>query len=107
MDVVYPLQTLKPIASQLRSRVQSDSGDDDVSWREKMERAILNVPLSVTALLGQPTVSLGRLIRLQKGDVVPVPVNDGIEVRVEDNPIFLADIGEVSGQAAVSLSRRI
>ncbi len=107
LDVVYPLQTLKPIASQLRSRVQSDSGDDDVSWREKMERAILNVPLSVTALLGQPTVSLGRLIRLQKGDVVPVPVNDGIEVRVEDNPIFLADIGEVSGQAAVSLSRRI
>ena len=25
IDVVYPLQTLKPIASQLRSRVQSDS----------------------------------------------------------------------------------
>ena len=33
LDVVYPLQTLKPIASQLRSRVQSDNGDDDVSWR--------------------------------------------------------------------------
>jgi len=38
---------------------------------------------------------------------VPIQVNEGIELRVEDNPIFLADIGEVSGQAAVSLTKRI
>ena len=107
LDVVYPLQTLKPIASQLRSRVQSDSGDDDVTWREKMERAILNIPLNITALLGEPVMSMGQLIRLKTGDVVPIQINEGIEVRVEDNPIFLAEIGEVSGQVAVSLSRRI
>jgi flagellar motor switch protein FliM len=106
-DVVYPLQTLKPIASQLRSRVQSETGDDDVTWREKMERAILNIPLNITALLGEPVMSMGQLIRLKTGDVVPIQINDGIEVRVEDNPIFLAEIGEVSGQVAVSLSRRI
>jgi flagellar motor switch protein FliM len=107
LEVVYPLQTLKPIASQLRSRVQSDSGDDDVTWREKMERAILNIPLNITALLGEPVMSMGQLIRLKTGDVVPIQINEGIEVRVEDNPIFLAEIGEVSGQVAVSLSRRI
>ena len=106
LEVVYPLQTLKPIASQLRSRVQSDSGDD-VTWREKMERAILNIPLNITALLGEPVMSMGQLIRLKTGDVVPIQINEGIEVRVEDNPIFLAEIGEVSGQVAVSLSRRI
>ena len=106
MDVVYPLQTLKPIASQLRSRMQSDTGDD-VSWRERMEHAILNIPLNVTALLGEPVMSMGQLIRLQSGDVVPIQVNEGIELRVENNPIFLADIGEVSGQAAISLTKRI
>ena len=106
MDVVYPLQTLKPIASQLRSRMQSDTSDD-VSWRERMEHAILNIPLNVTALLGEPVMSMGQLIRLQSGDVVPIQVNDGIELRVENNPIFLADIGEVSGQAAISLTKRI
>ena len=106
MDVVYPLQTLKPIATQLRSRMQSDT-NDDVSWRERMEHAIFNVPLNVTAFLGKPVMSMGQLIRLQTGDVVPIQVNEGIELRVEDNPIFLADIGEVSGQAAVSLTKRI
>ena len=106
MDVVYPLQTLKPIATQLRSRMQSDR-NDNVSWRERMEHAILNIPLNVTAFLGKPVMSMGQLIRLQTGDVVPIQVNEGIELRVEDNPIFLADIGEVSGQAAVSLTKRI
>jgi flagellar motor switch protein FliM len=106
MDVVYPLQTLKPIATQLRSRMQSDT-NDDVSWRERMEHAILHIPLNVTAFLGKPVMSMGQLIRLQTGDVVPIQVNEGIELRVEDNPIFLADIGEVSGQAAVSLTKRI
>ena len=106
MDVVYPLQTLKPIATQLRSRMQSDT-NDDVSWRERMEHAILSIPLNVTAFLGKPVMSMGQLIRLQTGDVVPIQVNEGIELRVEDNPIFLADVGEVSGQAAVSLTKRI
>ena len=106
MDVVYPLQTLKPIASQLRSRMQSDTSDD-VSWRERMEHAILNIPLNVTAFLGEPVMSMGQLIRLQSGDVVPIQVNEGIELRVENNPIFFADIGEVSGQAAISLTKRI
>lgn len=106
MDVVYPLQTLKPIASQLRSRMQSDT-TDDVSWRERMEHAILNIPLNVTAFLGEPVMSMGQLIRLQSGDVVPIQVNEGIELRVENNPIFLADIGEVSGQAAISLTKRL
>ena len=106
MDVVYPLQTLKPIASQLRSRVQSDT-NDDVSWRDKMENAILSIPLHVTALLGEPMVSMGRLIRLQSGDVVSVNVQDGIRVCVEDEPMFVAEMGEVSGQAAVSLSKRL
>lgn len=106
LDIVYPLQTLKPIASQLRSRVQSDT-TDDVSWRERMEQAILSIPLNVTALLGEPVMSMGQLIRLQTGDVVPIQVQEGVEVRVEDNPIFIADIGEVSGQAAISISRRI
>ena len=106
MDIVYPLQTLKPIASQLRSRMQSEK-NDDVSWREMMEKAILSIPLNVTAFLGKPVMTMGQLIRLQTGDVVPIQVSEGIELRVEDNPIFLADIGEVSGQAAVSLTKRI
>ena len=107
IDVVYPLQTLKPIASQLRSRVQSDSSQDNVSWREQLEKAILSVPLHITALLGEPSMSVGRMIRLKEGDVVSMNIDSGVKINVENNSIFSGEIGEVAGKAAISLQRRL
>ena len=107
IDVVYPLQTLKPIASQLRSRVQSDSSQDNVSWREQLEKAILSVPLHVTALLGEPSMSVGQMIRLKEGDIVSMNIDSGVKIKVENNSIFAGEIGEVAGKAAISLQRRL
>ena len=106
-DVIYPLQTLKPIASQLRSRVQSDFVQDDMSWRQKLEHAILNIPLQLTAEIAQPTTSLSNLIHLQEGDVYPMQLHDGIRVKVEDRAIFEAQLGQVGAQTALNLTRRI
>lgn len=106
-DVIYPLQTLKPIASQLRSRVQTESVEDDISWRDRLELAVLNVPLKVTARLCEPVVSVRKLIHLQEGDVFPIQVGDGVEIRVEDKPIFNGEIGELGGNSAINLKERL
>ena len=107
IDIVYPLQTLKPIASQLRSRVQSDTSQDNISWREQMENAILSVPLHISALLGEPSMSVGRMIRLKEGDVVSMNIDSGVKINIENNSIFEGEIGEVAGKAAISLQRRL
>ena len=106
-DVIYPLQPLKPIASLLRSRVQSDVIDDDVSWRERMEKSVLNVPLPVSAILSEPSLSLSKLVRLKKGDIVNLPPIDGVDFFVDDKLLFKAEIGETNGQVAVSLKNRL
>lgn len=106
-DVIYPLQTLKPIASQLRSRVQSDFVQDDLSWRQKLEQAILNIPLQLTAEIARPTTSLRNLIHLQEGDVFPMQLHDAIRVKIEDRPVFDAQLGQVGGQTALNLTNRI
>ena len=106
-DVIYPLQTLKPIASLLRSRVQSDVIDDDTSWRERLEKSVLNVPLPVSAILSEPSISLSKLVKLQKGDVINLPPIDGIDFFVDDKLLFKSEIGETNGQAAVSLKTRL
>ena len=106
-DVVYPLQTLKPIASLLRSRVQSEFVTEDLSWRQKLERAILNIPLVVTAELAKPKVSMKNLLNLQDGDTFPMQVNNGIKVLVEGKTLFNAELGQVGPQAALYLRDRI
>ena len=106
-DVIYPLQTLKPIASQLRSRVQTDLVDDDKSWKERMEQAIMEIPLKIMARLGEPSVSMRNLITLKKDDTFPMQVNDGVDILLEDNVIFVGEVGELNGQAAIKLTKRI
>jgi flagellar motor switch protein FliM len=106
-DLIYPLQTLKPIASLLRSKVQSDVVEDDVSWRNRLEKAVLEIPLKISARLSKPVVSMSKLISVKPGEVIPIQIGEGIEVRVEDKPIFLGEMGEVSGQSAINLNKRL
>ena len=105
-DIIYPLQTLKPIASLLRSRVQTDKANDNQSWRERMERAVLEIPLDVTARLSEPTVSMNKLIRLKEGDVFPIEIGEGVEILIEKLSFYNGELGEVGGQAAISLTER-
>jgi len=106
-DIVYPLQILKPISSQLRSRMQSDQLTEDRNWRERLEAAILGIPLTVSARLCQPQLSVARLMRLEDGDVVPVSLGSAVDVLVDGVPMFQAQPGAQNGHAAVSILRAI
>ena len=98
---------MKPIASQLRSRVQSDVIDDDLTWRDRLEKAVLDIPLHVTARLSEPTVQMPKLLNMNVGDTMPISVNEGVELLVEGTEIFEGEIGEIAGQSAVNLTKRI
>jgi flagellar motor switch protein FliM len=102
-DILYPLQMLKPIASLLRSRMQSDQLSEDRSWREKLEQAVMRVPLGVSVRLCQPELPLTRLMSLADGEVLPVTLGGAVDVLVEGVPMFEAQPGARSGQAAVSV----
>ena len=38
---------------------------------------------------------------------MPIAVMDGVELLVEGNEIFQGEIGEVAGQSAINLTKRI
>ena len=82
MISVYPLQTLKPVSSLLRSRVQSDVVESNLSWRDKLEKAVLEVPLRVQSNLSEPIVSMSKLLRIKEGDTLNINVDDTVDFYV-------------------------
>ena len=106
-DVVYPLQTLKPIAAQLRSRMQSDVVEDDMSWRDRLQQAVLEATLPLSVQLSKPMVPLQKLLQLNEGDVFPIQIGENVKVFVEDQNMFLADIGDVGGTRAINITKRL
>jgi flagellar motor switch protein FliM len=106
-DVVYPLQTLKPVSSLLRSRVQSDVVESSLSWRDKLEKAVLEVPLKVSSHLAQPIVSMSKLLRMKKGDILNINVDELVDFFVDTQNYFKAEMGEIKGNACVKLTKRL
>lgn len=107
LDLIYPLQALKPIAARLRSRMQSDQVADDLRWRARLRDAVMDVPLNVTARLAEPNVPLSALTGLRRGRVVSVDLAPRPQLLVEGTPLFDAEPGARNGRAALSLTRRI
>ena len=106
-DIVYPLQTLKPIAAELRSRVNTDSTDDNTTWLERLEDAVLSAPLRLNVELSKPKVSMSKLLQLSEGDVFPIQIGENVTVIVEGEKMFLADIGDVGGTRAINITRQL
>ena len=106
-DIVYPLQTLKPVSSLLRSRVQSDVVESNLSWRDKLEKAVLEVPLKVQSNLSEPVVSMSKLLRIKEGDTLNINVDDTVDFYVSNQKYFKAEMGEVKGNASVKLTKRL
>ena len=106
-DIVYPLQTLKPVSSLLRSRVQSDVVESSLSWRDKLEKAVLEVPLKVQSNLSEPVVSMSKLLRIKEGDTLNINVDDKVDFYVSNQKYFKAEMGEVKGNASVKLTKRL
>jgi flagellar motor switch protein FliM len=107
IDILYPLQTLKPIAAQLRSRMQSEVIDDDLTWRERLERAVLAVPLRLDIQVCKPRLSLSQLIDMRKGDVYPIRLRESLNVMIKGEKMFLANIGEVAGTSAITITEKL
>jgi len=104
-DILYPLQTLKPLAGQLRSRMQSDLVDDDMSWRDRLERAVLEVPLELTAQLAQPEVALRDLMSAKIGDTMPVKLKPEPMLMIDGQPYYDIEFGTVGSKTALKLVR--
>ena len=104
-DVLYPLQTLKPIAAQLRSRMQSDSVGS-LSWTERLQNAVFNVPLCCTARLTTVEKSMAQVLNYKADDILPITINGPLELVVEDREFFEAELGDVGGTLAINLLKQ-
>ena len=106
-DIVYPLQTLKPVSSLLRSRVQSDVVESNMTWRDKIEKAVLEIPLNVKSNLSEPEVAMSKLLRMKSGDTLNINLDETVEFYVENQKYFSAEMGEFKGNASVKLLKRL
>jgi len=106
IDIVYPLNALKPLASVLSAKVHNHKrGGVDPKWHGSLTRAVMNVAFPVRSVLCEPVVPLSRLMNLKPGDVIPIDLGPEIPLLVSSNRFALGTVGQANGKTAIRLDR--
>ncbi|MCW3834820.1 flagellar motor switch protein FliM [Sphingomonas canadensis] len=104
VDIVYPVSALKPHAASLTAKVHDSSTDVEPAWRSGLTRAVMGVTFPVRSVLAEPVVSLGRLLDLKAGDVIPIEFGPEVPVMVAQRRLGTGLVGTANGRAAVRLT---
>lgn len=107
--VVIPYSTIEPIKQKLSSSFQADNDVVDTLWNRSMQEHVNHSEASAVVKLGETDMTIGDLISLQVGDVIPLSqeVSGELDLEIEDSKKLKCLIGVYKGSRAVQITRRI
>jgi flagellar motor switch protein FliM len=105
--LVIPYSTIEPIKNKLNSSFQSDSDKTDRVWIENLETHMGQVEANVSVNLGETNITVGDLVNLNIGDIIPLNQDcDGeLLLNVEGVEKFKCFFGVSRGTRAVQITR--
>ncbi|MBU6375378.1 MAG: flagellar motor switch protein FliM [Bdellovibrionales bacterium] len=105
--VVMPYATIEPIKAKLNSYYQTESGEVDHDWVDKLQSHLQGATAEVVVKLGAAEISVGDLVNLNVGDVIPLSQDaDGeLTVTVEGVDKYKCLFGVSRGNRAVQVTR--
>ncbi|MCL4559582.1 MAG: flagellar motor switch protein FliM [Chloroflexi bacterium] len=108
MNIYIPFSTLKPIANVLNPRMwiagRKERQVDPSAKRAALE-AVSQVKLPVQVFLGKARLSVGEMINLEAGDIVPLDTgtNQSLTMQIAGRKLFKVQIGKVGNRLAVQV----
>lgn len=107
MHICFPYSMLEPIRDLLYSTMQSDQLSSDKRWIGTLRKQLQGAEVEIVAHLGSGKITLGEILKLKAGDVVPLSISERIQATVDNVPLMECSYGQQNGQYALKLERFI
>lgn len=75
-------------------------------WQRSMGKALREVPLTLAARLAEMRLTVGELLSLRAGDILPLEEPEQITLYLENQPLFQGETGLAGGRKVVRCSGR-
>jgi flagellar motor switch protein FliM len=107
--IVIPYSTIEPIKQKLSSSFQTDIELVDTVWSSALHKHILRADTSLSVNLGKTEISVGDLLNLEKGDIIPLnqDASGEINILVEGVEKIRSLIGTHKGNKAIQILDKI
>jgi len=109
VEIMIPYATLEPIRELLLQMFMGEKFGRDSIWETHLTKQLYQTDVSLSAILGETTVSLDSMVNWKPGSIVlfNTKPDDLVEMRVGDYPMFMAKIGQKQDNIAVSIEEYI
>lgn len=104
--IVVPYSTIEPIKQKLSSSFQTDNEMADSIWTQAMNEHIKQTKATMVVKLGEAEMTVGDLVTLERGDIIPLNQEASGEVVIEIQGIdkMKCLIGVHKGNRAVQIT---
>ncbi len=102
---VYPVASLRGIASLSQDPRPQDEEAIDPLWREAIRHAVLQAYLPMRSIFARPDIPVHQLLTLKPGDVIPITLPKHLPVTIAGRLFAHGSVGESSGRAAIQIEK--
>jgi flagellar motor switch protein FliM len=105
MHICFPYSMIEPIRDLLHSTMQSDQLSSDKRWVSLLRQQLQGAEVELIAHLGHGTVTLGQILELKPGEIIPIHIPPHIIVEVDNIPLMECSYGQQGGNYALKVER--
>ncbi|MDR0735615.1 MAG: flagellar motor switch protein FliM [Zoogloeaceae bacterium] len=105
MHICFPYSMIEPIRDLLYSTMQSDQVSSDRRWISMLRRQLKDAEVELVAQLGSGRITLGEILKLKVGDVIPLTIPETLSVTVDNIAVMECRYGQQNGQYALKVER--
>ncbi len=105
MHICMPYSMIEPIRDLLTSSLQGETLEVDKRWVRLMTQQIQIAEVEMIADFGTARVTLGDLLNMKVGDIIPVHVPEIITAKVDGTPVLECQYGVSNGQYALKVDK--
>lgn len=109
MEILIPYATLEPIRALLLQQFMGEKFGRDSIWESHLTEELHKTDVQLQAVLGEVAVPLGDMLNWKIGDqvILNTRVDDYLEMRCGDFPMFKGPVGQKQGSIAVRIENYI
>lgn len=105
MHLCMPYSMIEPIRDILTSSLQGETLEIDRRWVRLMTQQIQIAEVELVADLGETRVTLGDILNMKEGDIIPLSVPNLLSAKVDGTPVMECKYGVFNGQYALRVEK--
>ncbi|MDH5571598.1 MAG: flagellar motor switch protein FliM [Gammaproteobacteria bacterium] len=106
-QITMPYSMIEPIRELLDAGVQSDITEKDERWAISMREDFKAAEVELKAALVSIELDVSEIVRLKKGDILPIEMPEEVVITSGDVPIFYGTYGVSNGNKAIKINRQV